>query len=105
MDRGRGTRGPGRDAALALGGIVTELGAAAAAAILAGRVRDERPGARLVAVIASGRNITPDLLLEVLAEPEPGGMTPATARDGRRVAPPGRWSGSCRAPCLVSVGP
>ena len=58
--------------ALAFGaGIVTEgSGAAAAAAILGGRVRDERPGARLVA-IASGRNITPDLLLEVLAEPDP----------------------------------
>ncbi len=58
--------------ALAFGaGIVTEgSGAAAAAAILGGHVRDERPGARLVA-IASGRNITPDLLLEVLAEPDP----------------------------------
>jgi len=58
--------------ALAFGaGIVTEgSGAAAAGAILAGRVRDERPGARLVA-IASGRNITRDLLLEVLAESDP----------------------------------
>jgi threonine dehydratase len=58
--------------ALAFGaGIVTEgSGAAAAAAILGGRVRDERPGARLVA-IASGRNITRDLLLEVLAETDP----------------------------------
>jgi threonine dehydratase len=49
-------------------GIVTEgSGAAAAAAILGGHVRDERPGARLVA-IASGRNITRELLVDVLAE-------------------------------------
>ena len=49
-------------------GIVTEgSGAAAAAAIIGGHVRDDRPGARLVA-IASGRNITRELLVDVLAE-------------------------------------
>jgi threonine dehydratase len=60
--------------ALAFGaGIVTEgSGAAAAAAILGGHVRDDRPGARLVA-IASGRNITRDLLVEILAEADPSG--------------------------------
>jgi threonine dehydratase len=58
--------------ALAFGaGIVTEgSGAAAAAAVLSGRVTDDRPGARVVA-IASGRNITRAALLDVLGEGTP----------------------------------
>jgi threonine dehydratase len=48
-------------------GLVAEgAGAAATAAVLAGRVADERPGARVVAVV-SGRNLTRDVLLDVLA--------------------------------------
>ena len=50
-------------------GLVAEgVGAAATAAVLAGRVADERPGARIVALV-TGRNITPAALLEVLAGP------------------------------------
>ena len=45
-------------------GLVAEgAGAAATAAVLAGRVPDERPGARVVAPW-TGRNITPAALLE-----------------------------------------
>jgi len=47
-------------------GLVVEgAGAAATAAVLAGRVTDNRPGARIVAVL-SGRNITRTTLLEIL---------------------------------------
>jgi threonine dehydratase len=47
-------------------GIVVEgAGAAGAAAVLRGQVVDERPGARIVAVL-TGRNITPAALLAVL---------------------------------------
>jgi len=50
-------------------GLVAEgAGAAATAAVLAGRVADERPGARVVALV-TGRNITRAALLEVLAGP------------------------------------
>jgi len=50
-------------------GLVAEgAGAAATAAVLAGRVADDRPGARVVALV-SGRNITPEALREVLAGP------------------------------------
>ncbi len=50
-------------------GLVAEgAGAAATAAVLAGRVGDERPGARIVALV-TGRNITRAALLEVLAGP------------------------------------
>jgi threonine dehydratase len=50
-------------------GIVAEgAGAAASAAVLAGRVADERPGARIVALV-TGRNITRAALLEVLGDP------------------------------------
>ena len=50
-------------------GLVAEgAGAAATAAVLAGRVADERPGARIVALV-TGRNITPAALREVLAGP------------------------------------
>jgi threonine dehydratase len=54
--------------ALALeAGLVAEgAGAAATAAVLAGRVADERPGARVVAVV-SGRNLTREVLVDVLA--------------------------------------
>ena len=52
-------------------GLVAEgAGAAATAAVLAGRVADERPGARVVALV-TGRNITRAALLEVLAGPAP----------------------------------
>jgi threonine dehydratase len=58
-----------RDAICALAfeqGIVVEgAGAAAAAAVLGGQVVDDRPGARIVAVL-SGRNITPAAWLHVL---------------------------------------
>ena len=48
-------------------GLVAEgAGAAATAAVVAGRVVDERPGARIVALV-TGRNITRAALLEVLA--------------------------------------
>jgi threonine dehydratase len=47
--------------------IVEGAGAAAAAAILAGKARDDRPGARLVAV-ATGRNITSTALLAALRQ-------------------------------------
>ena len=48
-------------------GLVAEgAGAAATAAVLAGRVVDERPGARIVALV-TGRNITRATLLAVLA--------------------------------------
>jgi threonine dehydratase len=61
-----------RDAIRALAfeqGIVVEgAGAAAAAAVLCGLVVDERPGARIVAVL-SGRNITRTALLDVLRGP------------------------------------
>jgi threonine dehydratase len=47
-------------------GLVAEgAGAAATAAVLAGHVADERPGARVVALV-TGRNITRGTLLEVL---------------------------------------
>jgi threonine dehydratase len=50
-------------------GLVAEgAGAAATAAVLAGRIADERPGARIVALV-TGRNITRAALLEVLAGP------------------------------------
>ena len=50
-------------------GLVVEgAGAAAAAAVLGGHVVDDRPGARIVAVL-SGRNITAETLLEVLRDP------------------------------------
>ncbi len=54
--------------ALALdAGVVAEgAGAAAPAAVLAGRVVDERPGARVVAIV-SGRNVARDTLLDVLS--------------------------------------
>lgn len=49
-------------------GLVVEgAGAAATAAVLAGRVVDRRPGARIIAVL-SGRNITVETLLDVLAD-------------------------------------
>jgi threonine dehydratase len=48
-------------------GLIAEgAGAAATAAVLAGRVADDRPGARVVAVV-SGRNVTRDALLDVLS--------------------------------------
>jgi threonine dehydratase len=53
--------------ALDEGLVVEGAGAIAAAAVLAGRVRDERPGARIVAV-ATGRNITREALLAVLTD-------------------------------------
>jgi threonine dehydratase len=57
---------------LALGaGLVAEgAGAAATAAILGGHVADERPGARIVALV-TGRNITRAALLGALAETAP----------------------------------
>jgi threonine dehydratase len=48
-------------------GLVAEgAGAAATAAVLAGRVTDERPEARVVAIL-SGRNLARDVLLDVLS--------------------------------------
>jgi len=62
-----------RDAIRALtfeqGLVVEGAGAAAAAAVLAGRIVDERPGSRIV-VVLSGRNISPQTLLDVLHEPD-----------------------------------
>jgi threonine dehydratase len=48
-------------------GLVAEgAGAAAPAAVLSGRVTDDRPGARVVAIV-SGRNVARDVLLDVLS--------------------------------------
>jgi threonine dehydratase len=48
-------------------GLIAEgAGAAATAAVLSGRVADDRPGARVVAIV-SGRNVTRDALLDVLS--------------------------------------
>ena len=48
-------------------GLIAEgAGAAAPAAVLSGRVTDERPGARVVAVV-SGRNVARHVLLDVLS--------------------------------------
>jgi len=62
-----------RDAIRALtfeqGLVVEGAGTAAAAAVLAGRIVDERPGSRIV-VVLSGRNISPQTLLDVLHEPD-----------------------------------
>jgi threonine dehydratase len=55
-----------RALALEAGLIAEGAGAAATAAVLSGRVADERPGARVVAIV-SGRNVTPDVLLDVLS--------------------------------------
>jgi hypothetical protein len=47
-------------------GLIVELaGAAASAAVLAGKVTDERPDARLIAIV-SGRNVTADVVGDVL---------------------------------------
>jgi threonine dehydratase len=48
-------------------GLIAEgAGAAATAAVLSGRVADDRPGARVVAIV-SGRNVTREALLDVLS--------------------------------------
>jgi threonine dehydratase len=48
-------------------GLVAEgAGAAATAAVLSGLVTDDRPGARVVAIV-SGRNVARDVLLDVLS--------------------------------------
>lgn len=48
-------------------GLIAEgAGAAAVAAVLSGRVADERAGGRVVAIV-SGRNLTRDVLLDVLS--------------------------------------
>jgi threonine dehydratase len=48
-------------------GLIAEgAGAAATAAVLSGKVTDERPGARVVAIL-SGRNLARDVLLDVLS--------------------------------------
>jgi threonine dehydratase len=48
-------------------GLIAEgAGAAATAAVLSGQVADDRPGARVVAIV-SGRNVTRDALLDVLS--------------------------------------
>ena len=57
-----------RALALEHGLVVEGAGAAATAAVLGGHVVDDRPGARIVAVL-SGRNITAAALLEVLRRP------------------------------------
>lgn len=47
-------------------GLIAEgAGAAAPAAVLSGRVADERPGARVVAIV-TGRNVARDVLVDVL---------------------------------------
>jgi threonine dehydratase len=46
--------------------LVEGAGAAATAAVLSGHVRDERPGARVVALV-TGRNVVAQTLLDVLA--------------------------------------
>ena len=52
-------------------GLVAEgAGAAATAAVLGGHVADERPGARVVALV-TGRNITRAALLGIFGEPDP----------------------------------
>lgn len=54
-------------------GLVAEgSGAAAVAAVLAGRAADPRPGARVVALV-TGRNVAVPTLLEVLGESASGG--------------------------------
>jgi threonine dehydratase len=55
-----------RALALDAGLIAEGAGAAATAAVLSGRVADDRPGARVVAIV-SGRNLTRDVLLDVLS--------------------------------------
>lgn len=55
-----------RALALDAGLIAEGAGAAATAAVLSGRVVDERPGARVVAIV-SGRNVTRDVLADVLS--------------------------------------
>ena len=47
--------------------IVEGAGAAAAAAVLAGKVSDDRPGAHVVALV-TGRNITPEAVREILGK-------------------------------------
>ena len=55
-----------RALALEAGLIAEGAGAAATAAVLAGRVADDRPDARVVAIV-SGRNLARDVLLDVLS--------------------------------------
>jgi threonine dehydratase len=55
-----------RALALEAGLIAEGAGAAATAAVLSGRVADERPGARVVAIV-SGRNLTRGVLVDVLS--------------------------------------
>ena len=61
-----------RTLAFGHGILVEGSGAAAPAALLAGKVTDERPGAKITA-IASGMNIAAETALQVLGEVPPAG--------------------------------